>query len=212
MPDDFQQTVDLKKKLARQGKPFEEPKKEKKIIRRKRVKRKAEDIDEVYNDNEDVKPRPEMHTISRPEIRSRQSGGNDIYKRMVPALLAVLILSWAYFLFIKKAPAPEESCEFASSASGWYAVELINKEVYYGQIDNICSDPVNVKNVYYNYDQINGQKGNSAEETRNLRLVKRGQETHGPDGSLSLVRTQVLFIEPLKEESKVLKAILEYEK
>jgi hypothetical protein len=54
--------------------------------------------------------------------------------------------------------------------------------------------------------------GEDKKENANLRLVKRGKEVHGPDGTLSVVRAQVVYMEPMKEDSKVLKAILEYEK
>ena len=67
-----------------------------------------------------------------------------------------------------------------------------------------------IENVYYNYDQQKGTK--TIEETGSLRLVKRGQETHGPEGIMNIVRLQVLYMEPLKKDSKVLEAILNYEK
>ena len=93
----------------------------------------------------------------------------------------------------------------------WYSVKLANSEVYYGQIANVASDPVVLNNVYYDYDQ-GKTDGKNAAETSNLRLVKRGNETYGPSGVMNIVRSQVLFMEPLKADSKVLKAILEYEK
>ena len=89
----------------------------------------------------------------------------------------------------------------------WYAVKLINNEVYYGQIGNIKSDPLVIENVYYNYDSNDPQ-----DQSNNLRLVKRGKESYGPSGVMNIVRSQVLFIEPLKQDSKVLQAIREYEK
>jgi hypothetical protein len=87
----------------------------------------------------------------------------------------------------------------------------VNDQTYYGQVEDKASDPVVVKNVYYNYDQLN-KEAEPADASGNLRLVKRGKEAHGPDGSMEIIRGQVIFIEPLKEDSKVLKAILDYEK
>ncbi|MFH0923104.1 MAG: hypothetical protein V1825_00025, partial [Candidatus Falkowbacteria bacterium] len=60
-------------------------------------------------------------------------------------------------------------------------------------------------------DQIEGNNENTS-ETGSIRLVKRGKETHGPSGVMNIVRAQVVYMEPLDEESKVLKAILNYEK
>ena len=44
-----------------------------------------------------------------------------------------------------------------------------------------------------------------------LRLVKRGKEAQGGDGSMAVVRAHVVSLEPLADDSKVLKAILDYE-
>lgn len=89
----------------------------------------------------------------------------------------------------------------------WYAVKLVNNEVYYGQIGNIKSDPLIIEKVYYNYDSDNPQ-----DQSNNLRLIKRGKESYGPSGTMNIIRSQILFIEPLKQDSKVLQAIMEYEK
>jgi len=45
----------------------------------------------------------------------------------------------------------------------------------------------------------------------NLRLVKKGKETYGPSGVMEVVRSNVVYMDILKEDSKVLKAILDYE-
>ena len=97
----------------------------------------------------------------------------------------------------------------------WYAVKLVNNEIYYGQIGDTKADPVTVKNVYYNYNQAigdNAENDSAPDESGNLRLVKRGEEIHGPTGEMSIVRSQILFIEQMKEDSNVLNAILNYER
>ncbi len=94
---------------------------------------------------------------------------------------------------------------------GWYAVKLINGEIFYGQIGNTASDPIVMEKVYYNYDQLK-DKAKEANTSGNLRLVKRGKEAFGPSGTMNIVRSQIVYMEPMKETSKVLQAILEYEK
>jgi len=73
-----------------------------------------------------------------------------------------------------------------------------------------------IDNVYYDYDQLSSSakatEDKNNDQTGQIRLVKRGKETHGPSGSLDVVRMQVLYMEPLADDSKVLKAIVEYEK
>ena len=180
MSNDFQQTVNLREK----------PK-------LKASSSRAEGIDNVFNDSEE-----EFSKINRPKARKVNE---SLARRLavIVALMAVLIA--VYFLFFRK-----NGEEPKTEASNWYAVKLVDGEIFYGQIDNTAVDPVIVKNVYYNYDQQKGAK--AAPETGNLRLVKRGEETHGPEGIMNIVRSQVLYMEPLKQDSKVLEAILNYEK
>lgn len=179
----------------------------------------AHDIDELFavDREEAVAPvsamtsvKREMHQINRPAPREINNG-DDIYKKISGILFFLLILCLGYFLFFadkKQAKIVEEQI-----VPAWYAVKLTTGEVYYGEIGDTKADPVVVEKVYYDYDQLNGNpKSGEGGEAGNLRLVKRGKETHGPEGTMNIVRSQILFMEPLKEESKVLKAILNYEK
>ncbi len=126
----------------------------------------------------------------------------SFYKKSGVIILILAIVISAYFLFFR----PEDKQEGTSEIS-WYAVRLVNEEMYYGQIKDVAAEPVVVENVYYSYDQDKDE----TDETGNLRLVKRGEEIHGPAGKMIIRGSQILYIEPLKDESKVLKAILSYE-
>jgi len=184
--DNFQQTVDLRKKIEKQKRP-------------------TEPLEEIYRAEAEAKPRADLKTISRPEIKEPREG---LIKLAVFILAFLAVGATAYFLFFRSQGAADNP-----QAQNWYAVKLVDGEIFYGQVADVKADPVALANVYYNYDQAKEKDGSSAvPETGNLRLVKRGQETHGPAGSMNLVRAQVLFMEPLKADSKVLKAILQYEK
>lgn len=99
-------------------------------------------------------------------------------------------------------------------AGGWFAVKLLDGEFVYGKIDNLKTDPIVINPVYYNYDQVKdgADKSQKINEAGDLRLVKRGQETHGPDGALEVFKSQFVYMERLRAESKVLQAILQNEK
>lgn len=192
MSKNFYQTVNLKKKseiLSRQN-----------ILSAQKQNRinHASELDRIYDnkngENEDKK-------INRaPETRNNES----FYKRMLILVIFIILIFTAYFLFFHK----NNDIAYLDN-SNWYSVKLVNEEVFYGQIDDISSDPVFIKNVYYNYDK---DKNENSNETSSLRLVKRGKETYGPDGTMNIVRAQILYMESLKEDSKVLNAILDYEK
>lgn len=189
--DNFNQTVDLREKMERR-----KPAASKKTVG---------PIEKIY---EADGGRADLKTISQPGIFKPNQG---LIKTIVLILAVIIIGAAIYGLYFKGRADKNE-------AKNWYAVKLVNNEIYYGQVADVKADPVVMSKVYYNYDQARLTDGQAkddkieAAETANLRLVKRGQETHGPDGTIDIVRAQVLFMEPLKSDSKVLKAILDYEK
>ncbi len=204
----FQQTVNLKKPSEEEPVeaapvPEEKPIKRKKIVRKHRSNG-AEAIDEVYQaDGLNIEPKPELRQFE--SVVPRMAYG-PMYKRLSMILIVMLTATIFYFLFFF----PNSNKPNVNQEPSWYMVKLMNEETYYGLIGDTTADPIVIKSVYYNYDQLNSDKETKA-DTGNLRLVKRGKETHGPDGTLSVVRAQVVFMEPLQEDSKVLKAILNYE-
>lgn len=210
--NDFKKTVDLSERLKKQeqtgaktGNPGNG-----RINRRRLAKeadsKKAEGIDKIYMDSEELNNN--FNVIEQPVRKTRSSGASLSCKVLLSAILILFlaadILLYIIFASLKtEAPAPADYA--------WCSVELVGGDVYYGQIGDKSADPIVLKNAYYNYDQINpGEAGES--KSNNLRLVKRGQETHGPEGDMEIIRGQVKMIEELSEDSKVLKAILEYER
>ncbi|MBA3047640.1 hypothetical protein KKC83_04335 [Patescibacteria group bacterium] len=182
MPTNFNQTVNLREKNSAREK-------------------RGEDFYGSYEEEKEG-----LKKISKPQVKQVNEG---FAKRLTVIAAIVLICFTVYWIFYKDNTARNISDE--NTQVNWYTVKLINDEVYYGQISDLSADPVVISNVYYNYDQIKEDKENTG-EAGNIRLVKRGKETHGPSGVMNIVRAQVVYMEPMDEESKVLKAILNYEK
>lgn len=231
--DKFSETVDLSKKIRNpranaqkfvQNQNQNKIKKEfpaRKIISEEKIgavtksnvllrgKRKDE-IDELFRDKSTVnKSRETLQNIDRPkEIESE----NSFYKQMAVFLVIALVGVIAYFLFFSNKN--QAIVDEPYVGTGWYSIKLVDEKIYYGQIDDTKSEPILIRNVYYDYDQLRQEETETGvkKETGSLRLVKRGKETHGPSGDMEVFREKVLLMEPLREESKVLKAILEYEK
>lgn len=193
MSNNFQQTVNLKDELARAKEPA-------------RKKKETKNIEHLYQDLED---REDIKKINHP---TNQEHNNAIYRKLVMIIIfLVVIIAGAWYLRNSGKNTDTNQTNQATKQTKWYMVKLADNEIFYGQIANLTADPIIVNNVYYNYDQAVASTTEVKDQT-NLRLVKRGNEMHGPDGSMNVVRGQVLYMEPLKGESKVLKAILEYEK
>jgi len=210
MENDFQKTVNLKERMEKASSANNG----RKVVRSlkksnfKSALNKAEAIDQVFNDEED---KQDFQKINRP-ANNNGSEKNAIYKQIIFVLFAIII-ALGFYLFINKG----KEIEFAKNESSqnlWYLVKLMNGELYYGQIKDTGADPIVLKNVYYDYNQINSEQNASGEkkENENLILVKRAQEIHGIDNSMNIVRTQVFSMEILLEGNKVLKAILDHEK
>lgn len=96
-----------------------------------------------------------------------------------------------------------------SSASSYSAVFLTNGQVYFGRIDRLSSQTIDLVDIFYL--QVNSQESlQKTESSPDISLVKLGNELHGPTDKMVITREQVLFTESLKKDSKVVQAINNY--
>lgn len=124
--------------------------------------------------------------------------------------------------------------------SKYYAVFLTNGQVYFGHLKNYGTENPELNDIYYlqlaqspqptegekkegeqaqtteQQPQVEGQpikqQNQQAEEQKGLTLIKLGQELHGPEDSMIINKEQILFIEQLKADGQVVKAIERYKK
>ena len=101
--------------------------------------------------------------------------------------------------------------------SEWQAVFLTNGQVYFGKVDSIHPDFINLKDIYYlqvvNVEDTSalGQPPDvQAQPEQRLTLIKLGNEIHGPLDSMLINREHVVIIEDLKSDSRVVQAINDY--
>lgn len=203
MPENFQQTVDLRQPAEKRASA---PRRASAL--KPAVPPAASPIEKIYRSEPADEPLPEMKKFDRP--REREAPGGRI-KPLVFLLAIILAGAAVYWLFFKAgAPADLKS-------KNWYAVKLVDGAIYYGQILDARAEPVVINNAYYNYDQAKASadaksQTKTIEEAGNIRLVKRGKETQGGDGTMMAYHVNILLMEALRPDSKVLQAILEYEK
>jgi hypothetical protein len=217
MPNDnFKPTVDLRQNQQLKPDQKSEP-------RRQPQPQSAPKLNQNFGERADPSPgkvlprevlagtRDEQQKIDRPPAAKVFEQSKDYLKIVFAAIALLTIIAGGYFFWYK----PRQAVKNVPQAK-WYMVKLTNSETFYGQIKNTSGDPVVIDNVYYDYDQLSSSakatEDKNNDQTGQIRLVKRGKETHGPSGSLDVVRMQVLYMEPLADDSKVLKAIVEYEK
>lgn len=101
------------------------------------------------------------------------------------------------------------------SGRGYQAVFLTNGQVYFGHLNPLSTFGANyiLTDVYYlqTAESKNQMGGSPSAEMKDqsveFSLIKLGKELHGPQDKLILNKDHILFVESLKNESRVVEAI-----
>lgn len=115
-------------------------------------------------------------------------------------VVAALVILWKLNLLPIKFPAGES----------YQAVFLTNNQVYFGKLSKADSTFPVLRDIYYLQVTQVLQPRPEDQPVQRLQLVKLGNELHGPEDEMKINREQILFIEDLKADSQVVKAIQEY--
>jgi hypothetical protein len=104
-----------------------------------------------------------------------------------------------------------------SGANNYQAVFLSNNMVYFGHLSQVDGDYVKMSDIYYLQVQ-NQQNQTASGQTQQaattaqpqLSLTKLGGELHGPEDTMYINKSEILFWENLKPDGKVTQAIKDY--
>jgi hypothetical protein len=124
---------------------------------------------------------------------------------MIAALLAVICLGcWGWRMIQNDGIMRDR----------YQAVFLTNGQVYFGHLSDTRDDYVRINDIYYLQVQqsVQPQDAQKTDDQQKVSLAKLGGELHGPENQMVINRSQVLFWENLKNDSKVVKAIQENQK
>ncbi len=118
------------------------------------------------------------------------------------ALLTVILITAVYYLDLIPT-------RFLPRLSNSYqAVFLSNGQVYFGKLYHENSKFSILTNIYYLQAAQSLQPLQEGQAPpANINLVKLGGEMHGPTDEMRINREHILFIEDLKEDSRVLQSI-----
>lgn len=129
-------------------------------------------------------------------------------KTMAIILIIAVVAVAGYLVFSKTG---KSSAKVVDSTK-YQAVFLTNGQVYFGKVSNENSSYVSLAEVHYlilkkplQNQQKEGDE-NQEQAKPEYSLIKLGSEMHGPS-SMSVNRDQILFIENLKDDSKVVTTI-----
>ena len=92
------------------------------------------------------------------------------------------------------------------------AVFLNGGQVYFGNIKALNNDYVKLNNIYYLRVNQQVQPNGTTASNQDISLVKLGCELHGPQDSMVINQSQVIFWENLKSDGQVAKAVADYVK
>lgn len=164
----------------------------------------------------------------------------NVYKLLLPLIILLLIAiiiggglyiikpKWLPFKFNTKSQSTSTNLTKNKEAkkSDYVAVFLSNNQVYFGKISNLESAFPSLKEVYYLKVQrslvpadeeeadirVEGKdkKTKAPQQKNEMSLIKMGNELHAPTDEIKLNRDHILYIENLKNNSKVVKAIEEF--
>ena len=120
--------------------------------------------------------------------------------KILIVLIIILALGWVYLQFIHP---------LIFTSKTFQAVFLTNNQVYFGHIIRTTRNNIYLTDIYYL--QIKQPIQPKSKKEPEFSLVKLGNEIHGPQDLMIINRGQVLFIENLKDDSKVVRAIKKFE-
>jgi hypothetical protein len=200
---DFQQTVDLREQVEKRRLP-----QKKAAPPPASAKLQPAGLEKIFE--EPSGPKKDLKTISQPRAGRPKDG---LFRLVVFSLAVIVVGVTVYWLFFRHESATVNSAK----GKNWYVVTLkTNDEMYYGQIGDTKANPVELTNVYENYDQyyyrLNGNKKKETTATSTiLSLIKRSEEPNGPGGNMLIYQTEIKTVDKLADGSKVKTAIMEHE-
>lgn len=124
-------------------------------------------------------------------------------------ILAALVVIF-FVLSLILAITARKSPKFASH---YQAVFLENEQVYFGKITKIDRSYIKLTEVYYlkSSQALQGQRQEQqVPSSSSLTLVRLGDELPGSLPAMLINKSKVIFIEELKPDSSVIKAIKDF--
>jgi len=132
-------------------------------------------------------------------------------KILIGIILGMILLGGGYWSATQMGWLSTSGLSFADDS--YQAVFLSNNQVYFGKVEELDKNHVRLTNIYYlilrrPLQEQTPAEGEATEPARpEYTLVKLGNELHGPKDEMIINRDQVLFVEDLKADSRVVTAI-----
>lgn len=145
---------------------------------------------------------PTRASQRREKVSFKNSKNKPLFKIGV-GVIGLLVVSGVIWWFAQRAGVPSYV-----ERDKYQAVFLQNGEFYFGKIQYANQTDVKLTDVYY-VQKATAEQTTEEQASNDLELVKLGAEVHGPQDMMLINRSQVLYIENLKSDSRVTQLINE---
>ncbi len=138
------------------------------------------------------------HRPSTPEHKSSKKG--LLWTSVIVLLvLIVAVVGWLVW-------SNSKTGENGINSSRYQAVFLVNGQIYFGKLEDANEKSFKLTDIYYPQAQSEGTDKTDT-ESQGIKLIKLGDEVHGPENEMYISKEQILYYENLKSDSKVTQLI-----
>lgn len=148
-------------------------------------------------DSRSMQQQPVMPSGGTP-TNQRPSRWKNVVFTVITLLLLGVIGALVWFGF-------RSNIDSTINHDRYQAVFLSSGQVYFGNLELMDSNYMRLTNVFYIQSDTatEDSEGVDSVNDSNFKLIPMGDEVHGPESEMIIVRDQVLFFENLKPNSKV---------
>lgn len=124
-------------------------------------------------------------------------------------VLAVAVVGWVVWSNSKNAAT-------GIDASKYQAVFMSNGQIYFGKLSDFNDSSFKITSIYYpqaqTTDESTTSKTNVNDSQSNIQLFRVTDGVHGPEDEMIITKSQILYYENLKSDSKVTQLIQQNQK
>lgn len=137
---------------------------------------------------------------------SKILGTMKTFSKIILIILAIVVILFVYNNYSDKLFTKSTNI----NTNLFSAVFLSNGQVYFGKIESNKSGEMVLNNVFYLQSSNDPASLGESIKGSQFKLIKLGNELHGPTDQLFINKQNVLFYEYLREDSQVVQSIKNY--
>lgn len=123
---------------------------------------------------------------------------------VILAVLVAVVVGWVIWSNSKNAATGIDS-------SKYQAVFMSNGQIYFGKLSDFNDSSFKITSIYYpqaqSTDETSTSKTDVSDSQSNIQLFRVTDGVHGPEDEMVITKSQILYYENLKSDSKVTQLI-----